>query len=191
MVLLQTSTNKTGFGIEILTYACLQFCQWHHYNKRLGHNAKMKKSIQHREILLCWLAAEQLLQRLTEQDGAFKWDKDLIQQRRNIIQKKKKGVLFIFMQVIKWVKKYSFFFSFNLQFYTEILILQFMSFTTIICFLFEIQNFAHLIQRANKLTERVLYFFCPIALSILLHYSFCTLLSQEMSHGCVIWLSYF
>lgn len=71
-------------------------------------------------------------------------------QRLNSIEKeyntkKKKGVLFIFMQVIKWVKKYSFFFSFNLQFYTEILILQFMSFTTIICFLFEIQNFAHLI----------------------------------------------
>lgn len=28
------------------------------------------------------------------------------------------------------------------------------------------------------------------ALSVLLHYSFWTLLSQEMSHGCVTWLSY-
>lgn len=33
--------------------------------------------------------------------------------------------------------------------------------------------------------------FCAQALSVLLHYSFWTLLSQEMSHGCVTWLSYF
>lgn len=33
--------------------------------------------------------------------------------------------------------------------------------------------------------------FSALALSVLLHYSSWAQLSQEMSHGCVIWLSYF